>query len=453
MLIRFVIENMFSFGERKEFNMIPNKRLQTLNHHKYKIKGQEILKISAIYGANASGKSNLVKSLIMLKEFITETSSIRTINNVKFKFDIKKNSKNQTCAIEFFCNEVPFIYAIKLDNNIVSIEELYISGLGKNDDELIYERKTDSNLKTIIKFNEKFEKQEKSQLIKDVLLEEFVFPDKPIFKLLSNRENEYFDNVKIAFSWFSEYLTIISPKTRPLSLADILDKQADFKEYIENIMCSFDVGICSLKTEKKLASEFFIEDDEDKVEEILQRVEQSPKKMIWGKWKNNEVLVKKENNQFWVEMLKIGHKDINNNTILFNLNEESDGTIRLLDFLPAFYEIINKKKVYIIDEIERSIHPLLIKKLIEKYSNDQETNGQLIFTTHESNLLDQNIFRQDEIWFVEKDKIGNSDIYSLSEYKEHKTIDIRKGYLTGRYGAIPFLGNLKELNWHKNVND
>jgi AAA15 family ATPase/GTPase len=111
-------------------------------------------------------------------------------------------------------------------------------------------------------------------------------------------------------------------------------------------------------------------------------------------------------------------------------------------------DIFSKGKVYVIDEIERSIHPMLIFEIIRKFSADKETTGQLIFTTHESNLLNQNIFRQDEIWFTEKDPNGSTDLYSLSDFKEHSTIDIRKGYLTGRYGSIPFLSNLQDLNWH-----
>ncbi|NDC41430.1 MAG: hypothetical protein EBZ77_07770 [Chitinophagia bacterium] len=100
-----------------------------------------------------------------------------------------------------------------------------------------------------------------------------------------------------------------------------------------------------------------------------------------------------------------------------------------------------------IDEIERSIHPALIKELIRKFAADDTTLGQLIFTTHESNLLDQQLFRPDEIWFAEKNKQGATELYALSEFKEHHTIDIRKGYLNGRYGAIPFLSNLTDLNW------
>jgi len=133
----------------------------------------------------------------------------------------------------------------------------------------------------------------------------------------------------------------------------------------------------------------------------------------------------------------------------FTSAEESDGTLRLMDYLPALFKVINTSEVYLVDEIERSIHPVLIKELIKKFSHDNSTKGQLIFTTHESNLLDQDIFRPDEIWFAEKKKEGSTELYPLSEFKEHHTIDIRKGYLNGRYGAIPFLGNLRDLNWEK----
>ena len=165
--------------------------------------------------------------------------------------------------------------------------------------------------------------------------------------------------------------------------------------------------------------------------------------------RGDEIIIVKENGVINVKQLKLEHKGKNGQLINFNIDEESDGTIRLLDFIPAFQDLISKSKVFLIDEIERSIHPLLIKELVKKFSEDNKSEGQLIFTTHESNLLDQDLFRQDEIWFAEKDKNGITDLYSLSDFKEHKTIDIRKGYLNGRYGSIPFLANLKDLNWHK----
>ena len=86
---------------------------------------------------------------------------------------------------------------------------------------------------------------------------------------------------------------------------------------------------------------------------------------------------------------------------------------------------------------------------MEIFINDNNTKGQLIFTTHDSNLLDQNIFRQDEIWFTEKKKTGETTMYPLSDFKIRHDLDIEKGYLKGRFGAIPFLGNLDNLNWHE----
>ena len=243
-------------------------------------------------------------------------------------------------------------------------------------------------------------------------------------------------------------MQIITPDSKPRALAHKIDTNIEFKKYAEDLMCSFNIGIKSLGTEKKNIKDFFGEDNENELDKLIKEVEDSPKKMIGLRSRRgDELIVVKENDTIWVKTLKVEHSSINK-SVFFDLDEESDGTVRLLDFVPAFKNVISSKKVYIVDEIERSIHPLLIKELVKKFSLDKKTQGQLIFTTHESNLLDQEIFRQDEIWFAEKDLNGSTDLYSLSDFKEHKTIDIRKGYLNGRYGSIPFLGNLEDLKWH-----
>jgi len=446
MLLRIVIENIFSFGERKEFNTIPNHRLGTLLHHKYNCNNFEYLKLSSIYGANGAGKSNMIKALDALNRIITLEEIPFDFKNSKFKFD---NKEEQLIAVEFIQNETPFYYAIIIENAIIKQEELYISGLGQDEDKLIYERKTSKDKKTEIKLLEEFENDEKSRLLKDVLLEEFVKPNATVLKLLANRDNKFIKDIKIAFQWFSDTLNIITPESKPRALAQIIDKDLEFKKYADEIMSSFNLGIDSVETERKDIYKFFGKDNENELNEIIKELEDSPNKLLGLRSrKGDEIIIVKEDGNIWVKVLKISHRNIEK-SILFDLEEESDGTVRLLDFVPAFKHIISNKKVYIIDEIERSIHPLLIKELVKKFSLDPNTKGQLIFTTHESNLLDQEIFRQDEIWFVEKDLTGSTDMYSLNDFKEHKTIDIRKGYLNGRYGSIPFLGNLKDLNWHK----
>lgn len=452
MLIRFTIENVFSFGERKEFNMLPYSRLGTLNSHRYNIIDFDILKMASIYGANGAGKSNLIKALYYLQKLVINEEIPLRLKESQFKFHPKGSDFSQVFAIEFIQDDLPFYYGIEILDGLILTEELYKSGLGKKKDELIFERKTNKKEETTIQFLEDFENDEKSQLLKAVLIEEFIKPDESVLRILSNRDNRFIADIKKGFRWFDETLQIITPESKPRALAHRIDKDSEFKKYAEDLMCSFNIGISTLTSEKKEIREFFGEDNENELETLVKRLEDSPKQMLGlSSRRGDELIIVKEEGKIWVKRLKVGHEGKNNLPVFFDLEEESDGTIRLLDFVPAFQNVIASPKVFIIDEIERSIHPLLIKELVRKFSLDEGTKGQLIFTTHESNLLDQKIFRQDEIWFVEKDKNGSTDLYSLSEFKEHKTIDIRKGYLNGRYGSIPFLANLKDLNWHEHV--
>lgn len=449
MLIRFVVDNIFSFGEEKEFTTIPNTRLKTLRSHLYKTQGIEISKLFSIYGANGAGKSNLVKALYEFQQLIKdEDRTAYDITQNAFKFTNSDKQKSTLLAIEFISEGVPFYYGVEIQKNIVKTEELYISGLGKKDS-LLFERKTNDNKETNIVFFDDFERSEKNELLKEVLLEEFVKPDQLILKLLSNRANEELAKIKSAYNWFDKYLQIIFPQMKAAALVVKLENNESFRKYAEELMKSFDIGITSFTADKAEFKKSMV-DSKAEYEEIIKEFEKEPDRIVSviSTHTGQESILLKENDTIWIKQLKCCHHDICDLPVKFTLEEESDGTIRLLDFIPAFYDLINKEKVFVIDEIERSIHPLLIKELIKKFSLDNTTRGQLIFTTHESNLLDQEIFRQDEIWFTEKDSRGITDLYSLNDFKEHKTIDIQKGYLSGKYGSIPFLGNLSELNWH-----
>lgn len=144
-----------------------------------------------------------------------------------------------------------------------------------------------------------------------------------------------------------------------------------------------------------------------------------------------------------VKQLLFKHLGINGFEANMEMASQSDGTARIINLIPAFYRLEKEPVVFFIDEIENSIHPLLMVKLI-KYFSESTTQGQLIYTTHEPELLNQQeILRPDEIWFTEKQE-GQTKLYSLNDFKEHNTINIKNGYLDGRYGAIPFIGNLNE---------
>ena len=154
-----------------------------------------------------------------------------------------------------------------------------------------------------------------------------------------------------------------------------------------------------------------------------------------------------EDGKILLKKLVAIHVDVNNNLIEMPIYKESDGTRRIIEYMPLLYSIYRDDAVYVVDEMERSIHPILIKEIIRKLSQSEKLRGQLIFTTHESALLDQEVFRPDEIWFAQKDNEQATKLYPLSDFNIHNTANIENGYLNGRYGGVPFLSNLKDLNW------
>lgn len=453
MLLRLTIENLFSFGKRKEFNLFPYTRLNTLKHHCYEKLDTKVLKMAALYGANGAGKSNLVKVIHGLKRLIIEGSLPLSLQEASFKlYPVgAEQPKSQLIAIEFIMEEKAFYYGVEFKKGILLTEELYLSGLGKKEDELLFERKTTEDKTTSITLAKHIEEDEKGKLLKEILLEEFAKPNQSIMKWLADRESALFANIKKAWQWFDDYLYILAPDSKPHGLASHLQNRPSFKQYADEMMASFKTGVNSIEVESVQLEEFFGQDEADDVLNSMKEAIGENKGASLVNDQGDELVISREEENFFVKLLKTKHLNVEGNAVIFDLEEESDGTRRLIDFIPFLHSIINKDKTYIIDEIERSIHPLLIKELVKKFADNPYTKGQLIFTTHESNLLDQSIFRQDEIWFAEKDQEGATDLYSLSDFKEHKTIDIQKGYLNGRYGSIPFLGDLKALNWEDYV--
>ena len=127
---------------------------------------------------------------------------------------------------------------------------------------------------------------------------------------------------------------------------------------------------------------------------------------------------------------------------MFEPSTESLGTKRILDLAPMFYGLIHSNTLLVVDEIETSIHPLLIKEYLKQFSEHPDAKGQLIFTTHESQLMSLDLFRPDEYRIVKKDQQGNTSIHSLSDFKDLQVDDIRQGYFDGRYQGIPVTHNI-----------
>jgi AAA15 family ATPase/GTPase len=446
MLIRFIAKNIFSFKNETEFNLFPNKS-QGLQHHKVRIGDFDFLRYSAIYGANGSGKSNLIKAISYLEKLVEEGKLSSETEYIKFKLNEDNLKAPVSLGIEFITNGEPFFYTITFNEGIILYESLAKSN--KSDDILIFERNYENETQEI-KFHDDYYKTDKEKLFAEVLSEKLIKKNELLITFLSKNYPEDFKSTYSAFRWFEVTLVIIKPDARPGGIAYILDKDSTIKDFANKFIPSLNTGISKIEIETKKIEEFFGENGDAKLKrKIIEDLKSEPNKLsiLTHNETGEEITIVYENNEVLAKRLVTKHQNNLGESKDFNLGEESDGTRRLIDYIPAFQGIINDNKVFVIDEIERSIHPMTIKEIMTKLALDESVKGQLIFSTHESNLLDQSIFRADEIWFAQKDIDGSSKIYSLSDFKIHNTINIENGYLKGRFGGIPFLGNLKDLNW------
>lgn len=448
MLIRFIVKNLFSFKDFTEFNLLPG-RSTRMSHHLYDASGVSLLKLNALYGANGAGKSNLVKALVLLENFVTQGNLPIEFLTETFRLNTGSRKEDVYLGIEFVKDDTPYYYGIAINQGIIVEEELLISGLGKREDISLFLRKDSASSPQLsLSFHEDVSKDPEAALFPSFLKNEVLERNKPVLFFMRNRQNAVFEPYKKAFDWFAKDLVTIVPSSKPGGLALSLEQDEHFYEFASEIMRAFNTGILAIRVETIPIEDFFGEDDKEQAERITSELKSAPDRIHAIRNPFEEILFVWKDGKAYAKRLYFLHKE-DAGAQRFTASQESDGTRRLLDYLPALYSVVHFPIVYVIDEIERSIHPLLVKELVRKFSHDQATKGQLIFTTHESNLLDQDVFRPDEIWFAEKKSDGSTELYALSEFKEHHTIDIRKGYLNGRYGAIPFLGNLKDLKWEK----
>lgn len=221
-----------------------------------------------------------------------------------------------------------------------------------------------------------------------------------------------------------------------------------FRTVMRELLGYFGTGITDLRRVESRHEELNIPDEiRQKIEENLEGKDVKTGVVIHNDSRFLFAEKDESKNLKWYELKTIHKRDDSDSDYVFEMFEESDGTSRLFDFIPMLIDMSANDAVYVIDEVDRSLHPMLTLKLLEMYNSLLKDNSQmqLICTTHESNLLSTAPVRQDEIWFVEKDKKGESDLSSLCEYKPRE--NVQKGYLNGRYGAIPFFGELDNIHW------
>ena len=441
MLLRLIAENLTSFKEAVEFNTFPSSKSHSHENHKITCGHATALRMSAIYGANGAGKSNLLQALNLLQTLV-KTETLRKIDfydDPTFKLDSQCSGKPSGLAVEFYYNNNVFYYHVEFTLEEIVLEELLLSK--KSKDIPLFTRKRND-----ISIDSNYIGKGISEQFQDAL-KRLVRPDMLLLSFLGKYYSSESPLVVDAYQWFMKNLQLVLPDMFHGFVPHMIDTDSDFSELVNRTLPELKTGIDKVIVKKELIAE-----EDVKSGKLIQLVKQAKEhpgepQTTRNRFTDDVVNVIFENGNVYLKTLVAVHRNLYGSEVEMSLHDESDGTRRLIEYMPLLYAIIQKDMVYVVDEIERSIHPIMIKDIVRKLSESTTAKGQLIFTTHESGLLDQNIFRPDEIWFAQKDAEQATQLYPLSDFNIHKTANIENGYLNGRYGGIPFLSNLKDLHW------
>ncbi len=243
--------------------------------------------------------------------------------------------------------------------------------------------------------------------------------------------------------WFSECLTVVQAQSSFAPLLEFLDTDEDFRRFAGEFLHNVGTGVNELQIEQA-------ELGADKMPKELLQGLQAPSgaetTMLLDSASVSLQLDPHDPTKVIRRNLAARHR-VQHSAFSIPFQDESDGTQRCLHLLPALYHLTTTRKVFVIDELDRSLHPLLCHAFLKFFveSSCAGAYQQLVLTTHETHLLDQELLRRDEIWFVEKDDKQQTQLYSLADMKIRNDVRIEKGYLQGRFGGIPFIGDTQKL--------
>ena len=445
MFIGFSVSNFLSFKTTQTMSMIASK----VARHKQHIlmgNGKKVLKTGLIYGANAGGKSNFIKAIDFSRDIILGGLEQVDLNKKYFRIDTSNYKVPGVFEYRLMTQSgKEYSYGIAISYAEKEIISEWLIRIEKNGSEtFVFNRDINEDGENITESEIKYENREEA-IRWQVYLEDFgknisdSLKKKTILSDIAERSGKQvgiFKEILDVYNWFQSII-ILFPTSQYSGLNQMIEKE-NVRQFFSKMMQYFDTGIMSVESKQGPM-------DFGKIFEGIPAEYAEKLKIKISNDITNESVLCKVNNQIY--SLK---KDDDGNIItikmmqnhgngqdLFEYADESDGTKRLFDLIPLFYEH-NGNRVIFIDEIDRSLHTNLTRRFLELfYKLTERDNSQLIATTHDSNLLDLDLIRQDEIWFVERVKDQSSRMYSLNRYKERYDKRVDKEYLLGRYEAVP----------------
>ncbi|MHB1454275.1 MAG: AAA family ATPase [Saccharofermentanales bacterium] len=446
MLIRFSVGNFLSFKDVQEFSLLKGKT-QTKSDRVYESGKIKLLKFAALFGANASGKSNLVSSIGFAQNTVINGLPAK-LGTRAFKLDPDYIKKPSYFEFEILLGGKCYAYGFEAmldDNSFVSEWLLELNPTGT--EKVVFSRdvaggkfESDLNIKSKElrnKFGVYSDDMKKNHEV--LFLTEMNRAKDELYKSKSE-----LTILRDIFKWIHNTLDINYPD-EPISGYSYF-RDTENKEEICRIIRSLGTGISDFIELKSTLEEV----KQHLPKQIIEQLEPDLKKLLNSKKTLKglqSISIRSTDKYFIISLDESGGVQVttiafhHGNDTVFDFSEESDGTRRILDLIEVL--ISDKDRVYVIDEIDRSLHPQLTFKLVKEFLLlASKRNIQLIITTHESRLLDFGLLRQDEIWMVNKNSEGATDLYSLDEYNVRFDKKVDKAYLEGRYGGVPIFSSI-----------
>jgi AAA15 family ATPase/GTPase len=458
MLIQFTIQNFLSFRDEVTFSMLAvNSDSQHSEHlaQNEAGEGRSVLPIAAIYGANAAGKSNLIKAMSFVKDLVVKgTRSNQSIAVSTFKLG---DYDKEASKFEFIFTHQGSQYSYGFRLNKEQIIEEWLHGIPKDKKKevMYFERVTSTSSKkeTIIEFGTILKGRSPTKgkdSNRHLNLKFIATGTRPNQLFLTEAIDRRIEILMPVFNWFQDVLMVIPAESNCKNLEIGVAVDTSFTDFLSKFLAFAGTGIEAISTDMvELDFDNHLSTIPKELRDgLVKDLKENSVATVVNSQSGRFLLSRDKNGQVNLTQLKTSHRHENGDLIDFSMDEESEGTQRLINLIPSLY-ILGKdaETVVFIDELDRRLHPLLSRRFVETAINCRSNGNQLIFTTHDTNLLDLDLLRRDEIWFVEKNKSGISDCYSLAEFKIRPDLKIEKGYLNARFGAIPFFGNPRDLGW------
>jgi len=418
-IIEFTVENFRSIKTKQAFSLTKASS-DELDENTFALKAlcvSPLLRTAVIYGANAAGKSNFIKAVKVMKEIVADSAKNSQRGDklpiIHFKLCDSTIGKPTEFEVIFIAEGIKYQYGFSVTAERVMEEWLY--AFPKSRPQRWFIRAFD---------------EAKGEYVWD--FSSFFTGKKQTWKE-STRDNSLFlstavmlnsEQLEPVYDWFTKTLKVAGIDGWNGAYTTKLCTKNDGKKDVLKFLNSADLDINDLKLESKKFDTFNLPDD-------------MPSEL-------KERLLKDLEGEEFIE-IKTVHKTAQGKEVLFELDDESDGTRKIFSFAGPWIDTLKHGRILFIDELHDSLHPHIVKFLVNLFHNKKTNpnNAQLIFTTHETSILDQDVFRRDQIWFCKKDREQATEIYPLSDFSPRKgTENLEKSYLAGRYSALPVISTL-----------